>query len=108
LEALALLTLGLVRPWGERVPSWIPLFGGWRIPPRLVEAVAGTGAVLLALIFAAAFRDFPTLPEVEARGLLLTAAALAAAAGSRHRPLSPPALDPPAGGGRAGPTADRK
>ena len=23
-EAVALLTLGLVRPWGERAPAWIP------------------------------------------------------------------------------------
>lgn len=27
-ECLALLTLGLVRPWGEVVPRWIPLIGG--------------------------------------------------------------------------------
>jgi hypothetical protein len=65
LEGLALLTLGLVRPWGERVPGWFPLLGGRRLPPRLVVGVAGTGAVLLALILATAFRDFPSLPEME-------------------------------------------
>jgi len=32
-EALALLAFGLVRPWGEVVPGWIPLLGGRRVPP---------------------------------------------------------------------------
>jgi len=56
-EAVALLTLGLVKPWGERVPGWIPRIGGRRIPPRPVVAVALTGAALLQLIWAFAFRD---------------------------------------------------
>jgi|SoiMethySBSTD1v2_1073268.scaffolds.fasta_scaffold1577518_1 hypothetical protein len=56
-EGLALLTLGLVRPWGERVPAWIPRIGGRWIPPRPVVAVALTGAALLQLIWAFAFRD---------------------------------------------------
>ena len=33
-EGLALLTLGLVRPWGDVVPAWIPRLGGRRIPVR--------------------------------------------------------------------------
>jgi hypothetical protein len=49
-EILALLTLGLVRPWGEVAPRWIPVLGGRRMRPRIVVAVAGTGAVLLTLI----------------------------------------------------------
>jgi hypothetical protein len=56
-EALALLTLGLVRPWGERVPRWIPFIGGRWIPPKPVVVVAGAGAVALALIWGFAFRD---------------------------------------------------
>lgn len=32
-ELVALLTLGLVRPWGEVVPHWIPLIGGRRVRP---------------------------------------------------------------------------
>jgi len=51
-ELAALLTLGLVRPWGERVPRWIPGLGGRRIPPRPVVAVAATGAVALSVIWA--------------------------------------------------------
>ncbi|MCF2434810.1 hypothetical protein LV779_08895 [Streptomyces thinghirensis] len=31
-EALALLTLGLVRPWGEVVPRRVPLLGGRPVP----------------------------------------------------------------------------
>jgi hypothetical protein len=57
-EALALLTLGLVRPWGERVPRWLPL-GGRRVPPFAAIVPASLGAVALALIWAYAFRDFP-------------------------------------------------
>ncbi len=55
----ALLTLGLVRPWGERLPRWIPWIGGRPVPPRLplfmalpVAALvtsAGIGAVRLHL-----------------------------------------------------------
>ncbi|MGX8903747.1 hypothetical protein ACR820_00415 [Streptomyces netropsis] len=44
-EALALLTLGLVQPWGEIVPRWIPLIGG-----RTVRPLA---AVIPALLSAA-------------------------------------------------------
>lgn len=46
-QAAAFLTLGLVRPWGEAVPRWIPLLGGRRIPPSaaIVPAVLGGVAV---------------------------------------------------------------
>jgi hypothetical protein len=67
-EGLALLTLGLVRPWGERVPARVPLIGGRTIPPRPVVAAASLGALLLALIWGFAFRD-PTMP-----GLTFTSA----------------------------------
>ena len=65
LEALALLTLGLVRPWGERVPAWIPGIGGKRIPPKAVVVPAALGAIALALIWGYAFRDFPDPPDME-------------------------------------------
>jgi hypothetical protein len=60
-EGVALLTLGLVKPWGERVPRWIPALGGRRIPPRPVVAVAMSGAVALQLIWTFAFRN-PDMP----------------------------------------------
>jgi hypothetical protein len=46
-EALALLTLGLVRPWGEVVPGWIPRLRGRRIPPAAMVIPATIGGVLL-------------------------------------------------------------
>ncbi|MHA7962311.1 hypothetical protein ACX9I7_31755 [Streptomyces sp. L500] len=48
-ELLALLTLGLVRPWGEMLPRWIPLVGGRRPDPRMVTVAAGLGAGVLTL-----------------------------------------------------------
>ncbi|MCX5378713.1 hypothetical protein [Streptomyces sp. NBC_00091] len=46
-EALALLTLGLVQPWGETVPRWIPLLGGRNVPPlaAVIPALAGATAL---------------------------------------------------------------
>jgi hypothetical protein len=58
-EALALLTLGLVRPWGERVPGWLPLLGGRRVAPWAAIVPASLGAGALAVIWGYAFRDFP-------------------------------------------------
>ncbi|MFJ9949208.1 hypothetical protein [Kitasatospora sp. NPDC091207] len=47
-EALALLTLGLVRPWGEVVPRWVPLIGGRAVHPlaAIVPAALGSGALV--------------------------------------------------------------
>ncbi|MET8834267.1 hypothetical protein ABZV78_10155 [Micromonospora sp. NPDC004540] len=50
-EGLALLALGLVRPWGEVFPSRLPLVGGRRVPPRFAVTVATAGAVALTLIW---------------------------------------------------------
>ncbi|MFD3353452.1 hypothetical protein [Streptomyces fradiae] len=49
-ELLALLTLGLVRPWGEVLPRWVPLVGGRRPNPRAVTVTASLGAVALTLV----------------------------------------------------------
>jgi hypothetical protein len=57
-EATAQLTLGLVRPWGERAPAWMPLIGGRRVPARPVVAVAGTGALALVWIWTFAFTSY--------------------------------------------------
>uniref|UniRef100_A0AAU2JGR5 Uncharacterized protein n=1 Tax=Streptomyces sp. NBC_00049 TaxID=2903617 RepID=A0AAU2JGR5_9ACTN len=46
-EALALLTLGLVQPWGETVPRWIPLLGGRRVRPLAAVIPALVGATAL-------------------------------------------------------------
>ncbi|HYH29860.1 MAG TPA: hypothetical protein VD903_05700 [Pseudonocardia sp.] len=60
-EGVALLTLGLVRPWGERVPSWVPLLGGRRVPPLAAVVPAAAGAVAVQVIWTYAFRGFPEL-----------------------------------------------
>jgi len=67
-EALALLTLGLVRPWGERAPSWLPVIGGRRVAPMAATVPAALGAVALAVIWAWAFRDFPDVGQIEFTG----------------------------------------
>ncbi|WP_188189421.1 hypothetical protein [Nonomuraea sp. SYSU D8015] len=51
--AAASLTFGLVRPWGERVPSWIPRVGGRRIPPLAVIVPAFLGGVTVTALCAA-------------------------------------------------------
>jgi hypothetical protein len=45
-EAAAALTLGLVRPWGERWPQWIPRLGGRRIPVLAAVVPAALGALV--------------------------------------------------------------
>ncbi|MER5214282.1 hypothetical protein ABT063_27850 [Streptomyces sp. NPDC002838] len=44
-EALAALTLGLVRPWGERWPRWLPGLGGRPVPVLAAVVPAGLGAL---------------------------------------------------------------
>ncbi|MFD9575552.1 hypothetical protein ACFWBI_37755 [Streptomyces sp. NPDC059982] len=50
-EALALLTLGLVRPWGEVLPRWVPFLAGRRVHPLAAVVPAGLGAVALTVIW---------------------------------------------------------
>jgi hypothetical protein len=50
-EALALLTLGLVKPWGEIVPGWVPGLGGRRVPPAAAVVPATLGGVMLTFIW---------------------------------------------------------
>ncbi|MER0448827.1 hypothetical protein ABR738_30450 [Streptomyces sp. Edi4] len=52
-QTAACLTLGLVRPWGEQVPRWVPWLGGRRIPPPAVIVPAALGAVAAAALCAA-------------------------------------------------------
>lgn len=49
-EGLALLTLGLVRPWGERLPRRVPLLGGRAVPTAAAATAAGLGAAALVAI----------------------------------------------------------
>ncbi|MEV7525957.1 hypothetical protein [Streptomyces sp. NPDC091371] len=51
-EGLALLALGLVRPWGEVVPPWVPGLHGRRIPIPAVVIPAALGATLIMMFCA--------------------------------------------------------
>lgn len=51
-EGLALLALGLVRPWGEVVPRWVPGRRGRRIPIPAVVIPAALGAALITMLCA--------------------------------------------------------
>ncbi|MFF0628748.1 hypothetical protein [Streptomyces sp. NPDC004296] len=55
-EGLA-LALGLVKPWGEAFPRWIPLLGGRRVPIKAAVIPATVGATLLVLLAAYFFLD---------------------------------------------------
>ena len=46
----ASLTLGLVYPWGERVPARVPVVGGRGYPTWLVAGLAAAGVVPLVVI----------------------------------------------------------
>ncbi|MER6120294.1 hypothetical protein [Streptomyces sp. NPDC001743] len=50
-ESLALLTLGLVRPWGEVLPRWIPRVGGRTVRPLAATGAALVGAVCLTALW---------------------------------------------------------
>ena len=68
LVGLALLTLGLVRRWGEVTPRWIPYFGGKRVPRLLAIIPAGTGAVALTLLWASVFSGVGEIFDVYGLG----------------------------------------
>ncbi|MFB9467004.1 hypothetical protein [Streptomyces cinereospinus] len=50
-EAISILTIGLVRGWGEVAPTWIPIIGGRRIRPMAAAAPAVLGGLILTLLF---------------------------------------------------------
>jgi hypothetical protein len=50
-ETLALLTLGLVRPWGEVLPRWVPRLGGRRVPTAAAVVPATLGGIALTIIW---------------------------------------------------------
>ncbi|GAA2584443.1 hypothetical protein SMC26_02530 [Actinomadura fulvescens] len=66
-EALAFLSMGLVRPWGEIWPRWVPFLGGREIRPlaAIIPAALGAGALMLLwtpLLFVGLDSD-PELPH---------------------------------------------
>jgi hypothetical protein len=61
--AAACLTLGLVRPWGEVFPRWLPFVGGTPVPVRPVTIVSIAGATIIALLIAYATVVSITAPD---------------------------------------------
>lgn len=66
-EGLALLTLGLVQPWGEVVPRWIPFVGGRTIPVMAAVVPAALGALAVTLFSVMGVREWidPDLTQQE-------------------------------------------
>jgi hypothetical protein len=56
-EAVALTAFGLVRPWGEVTPPWLPFIGGRPVRPMAAIVPATLGAVALMLIWTVGFWD---------------------------------------------------
>lgn len=63
--AAALLTVGLVRPWGEVVPQGVPVLGGRRIPvlAAVIPAGVGAGVIVAVIAYGAANSVFRFVPE---------------------------------------------
>ncbi|MBM2619521.1 hypothetical protein JIG36_28600 [Actinoplanes sp. LDG1-06] len=53
----AALTIGLVRPWGEKVPRWVPGIGGKKVPVAAAVVPATAGAVAVMGMMAHATRN---------------------------------------------------
>lgn len=45
----ACLTHGLIKPWGEIFPRWIPLLAGKRVPPALAIIPAGCVSIMITV-----------------------------------------------------------
>ena len=52
-EVIALLSIGLVRGWGEVAPAWIPVIGGRPIRTMAAVVPAVLGGLILSLLFTA-------------------------------------------------------
>ncbi|WP_026931463.1 hypothetical protein [Glycomyces tenuis] len=55
----ALLAFGLIRPWGEVFPRWIPVVGGRAVPVVFAAALAVAGALAVAAFFVYGAGDRP-------------------------------------------------
>jgi hypothetical protein len=60
IEALALTAFGLVKPWGEVAPRWIPFLGGRPVAPYAAIVPAALGALGLIATWTYAFRNVLT------------------------------------------------
>ena len=58
-ELAALTCLALVRPWGERVPGWVPGLRGQSIHPMIVVVPAMLGSATLTVLWTVAIGRAP-------------------------------------------------
>ncbi|WP_328786529.1 hypothetical protein [Streptomyces sp. NBC_00273] len=65
-EGIALLTLGLIQPWGETVPRWIPLLGGRRVAPlaAVIPALLGAAALIAITTYGGLVAIFGSNPSM--------------------------------------------
>ncbi|MFD3991942.1 hypothetical protein [Streptomyces sp. NPDC058583] len=75
-ELLAFLTLGLVRPWGEVFPRWMPFLGGRRVNPAAatgaaLAGVAGLCAIVAWGVYASYAELGPVIPSTPAQDAVL-------------------------------------
>jgi hypothetical protein len=56
-EAVALTAFGMVKPWGEVAPRWLPFIGGRRVAPFAAIIPATLGSLALIAIWTYGFRD---------------------------------------------------
>jgi hypothetical protein len=56
-EGVALTAFGLVRPWGEVAPAWLPFVGGRPVRPRAAIIPATVGSLALVSIWTVGFWD---------------------------------------------------
>jgi|tagenome__1003787_1003787.scaffolds.fasta_scaffold20917915_1 hypothetical protein len=64
-EALAFLSMGLVRPWGEVWPRWVPFLRGRPVHPLAAIIPAALGAAALTLIWTSALVGTQVDPDPE-------------------------------------------
>ncbi|MBO2455490.1 hypothetical protein J4573_51020 [Actinomadura barringtoniae] len=64
-EAVAFLSMGLVRPWGEVWPRWVPFLRGRRIRPPAAIIPAALGSVALMLLWTQLAFSFGSDPDPE-------------------------------------------
>ncbi|MGW0903335.1 hypothetical protein [Streptomyces sp. NPDC002853] len=78
-ESASYLTLGLVRPWGEVVPRWVPFLAGRPVNAQLAVLAASLGALTVTVLwwvffFGALLTSPSTHPDSSAGTILFLAA----------------------------------
>ncbi|AKU14635.1 hypothetical protein [Luteipulveratus mongoliensis] len=70
-DGLAFLAIGLVRPWGEVFPRWLPLIGGRAVPVGFAATAALLGGLGATLFGATVAFGMPSNMTWDAWGVLM-------------------------------------